>query len=718
MDRRVNALMMNQSWAIEKIATLTKTANENKKRRFKDLYKTVRNKDVLRTAYLKIASNTGSKTGGVDGMTKLDLMNPVVQNEILNELSDELTDGGYHPLPVRRVEIPKNNGKGRRPLGIPALKDRIVQSAVKMVLEALYEPIFHETSHGFRPRRSCQTAVSDIIPRKYDWVIEGDIKGCFDNIKHGKLLDILRKRVSDEKFINLILKFLKSGYQMGYGVDGELPIFETENGTPQGGIVSPVLANIYLHEFDSFMEKHLKNIDVHEIEVAKERSYLQNKISKLNKALKIGRANYAVKIRWDFKEIPQYTFESEEEILSAIEEAMKSREGMGSKTKPYKTLTAVIRKLRETYNEGKYPVSFSYNLDGSSTNGERVVLNNRFEMQKMLRTLVKMRKHVNTYNEKDYFNHKSLGYVRYADDFVILLGNLTKEDAKKFKEEIKEWFGENLGLTLSPEKTLITHATEGFRFLGYDIVKRPKQLEGKTLGYETFSKVYIPKEKVNKVKNKIEKVIRAHHNLPLADLIKVLNSIILGWSNFYKICNNLNTTAGTLDKWLWWKVMKHRARKHKSTVKEMYKKYMEIKFEMWGLKRNRIADVVEGRIVPLRMFSDMSYVTPKEIADQIKNKAKTENWYFVELDDKEIKQQIARTNHGYSYSNFVELEATQGRKCSQCGSKDELLEVHHLRKVNRNKRINSDAIKQASMNLPKVLLCKKCHSKINPITNS
>ncbi|MGR6010228.1 hypothetical protein ACT7CZ_29320 [Bacillus cereus] len=89
--------MMNQSWAIEKIATLTKTANENKKRRFKDLYKIVRNKDVLRTAYLKIASNTGSKTGGVDGMTKLDLMNPVVQNEILNELSDELTDGGYHP---------------------------------------------------------------------------------------------------------------------------------------------------------------------------------------------------------------------------------------------------------------------------------------------------------------------------------------------------------------------------------------------------------------------------------------------------------------------------------------------------------------------------------------------------------------------------------------------------------------------------------------------
>ncbi|MGR9632868.1 hypothetical protein ACU82A_01225 [Bacillus cereus] len=134
---------------------------------------------------------------------------------------------------------------------------------------------------------------------------------------------------------------------------------------------------------------------------------------------------------------------------------------------------------------------------------------------------------------------------------------------------------------------------------------------------------------------------------------------------------------------------------------------MKIKFEMWGLKRNRIADVVEGRIVPLRMFSDMSYVTPKEIADQIKNKAKTENWYFVELDDKEIKQQIARTNHGYSYSNFVELEATQGHKCSQCGSKDELLEVHHLRKVNRNKRINSDAIKQASMNLPKVLLCKK-----------
>ncbi|MEV2908289.1 reverse transcriptase domain-containing protein [Paenibacillus larvae] len=187
--------------ATERIAYLSKIAHEKKELRFKDLNKIIKRKEFLEHAYFEIQGNSGSNTAGIDRVTKRSLNEQL--EAALETLSLELTKGTYQPLPVRRVEIPKANG-GKRPLGIPSLRDRIVQSAVKIILEAIYEPVFLNTSHGFRPKRSCQTAVNDIVSRKYDWVIEGDIRGCFDNIKHGKLLDLLRKRVADEAFIQLV----------------------------------------------------------------------------------------------------------------------------------------------------------------------------------------------------------------------------------------------------------------------------------------------------------------------------------------------------------------------------------------------------------------------------------------------------------------------------------------------------------------------------------
>ena len=153
--------------------------------------------------------------------------------------------------------IPKKHGK-KRPLGVPSVEDKLVQEVVHMVLEAIYEGQFENTSHGFRPRRSCHTALT-YIQHQFTgakWFIEGDIKGFFDNIDHQVLIGILRERISDERFLRLIWKFLKAGYVEDFA------FHNTYSGTPQGGIISPILANIYLDRFDKYMSEYAQNFDM------------------------------------------------------------------------------------------------------------------------------------------------------------------------------------------------------------------------------------------------------------------------------------------------------------------------------------------------------------------------------------------------------------------------------------------------------------------------
>lgn len=157
--------------AVERVVYLSKLAASNKEMRFKDLYKIVCRKEFLQYAYTLIEGNSGSKTAEVDWITNSYFADLVKGEEAFDTLSGSLRNLYYQPSPVRRIEIPKGNGRGKRPLGIPTLFDRIVQSAVKLILEAMFEPSFSTTSHGFRPKRSCQSAVNDIVVRNYDWVI-------------------------------------------------------------------------------------------------------------------------------------------------------------------------------------------------------------------------------------------------------------------------------------------------------------------------------------------------------------------------------------------------------------------------------------------------------------------------------------------------------------------------------------------------------------------
>lgn len=220
--------------------------------KFERLYRILFNEELFYVAYQKIASNGGSTTKGSDGRS-IDEMSLARIETLIASLKDE----SYQPHPSRRVHIPKKNGK-TRPLGIPAFEDKLVQEVVRMILEAIYEGHFETTSHGFRPKRSCHTALLH-IQKTFSgakWFIEGDIKGFFDNIDHDALVGILRERISDDRFIRLIRKFLKAGYVEDW------TFHNTYSGMPQGGIVSPILANIYLDKLDKYVKEYIRHFDM------------------------------------------------------------------------------------------------------------------------------------------------------------------------------------------------------------------------------------------------------------------------------------------------------------------------------------------------------------------------------------------------------------------------------------------------------------------------
>jgi group II intron reverse transcriptase/maturase len=235
---------------MEILARIKENSTTNKEEVFTKLYRYLLRPDIYYEAYKHLYSNKGAATKGINNDTA-DGFSEIKVNSIIQSLKN----GTFKPTPVRRTHIEKKDGSGRkRPLGIPTFTDKIVQEVLRMVLEAIYEPIFLDCSHGFRPKKSCHTALKSFRCefRGIKWFVEGDIKGCFDNINHDRLASFIRQKVADARIIQLIYRFLKAGYVEKW------QYYATYSGTPQGGIISPLLANIYLHELDKYVMK-LKN---------------------------------------------------------------------------------------------------------------------------------------------------------------------------------------------------------------------------------------------------------------------------------------------------------------------------------------------------------------------------------------------------------------------------------------------------------------------------
>ena len=221
--------------------------------KFQRLYRNLYNPEFYWLAYKNIYANKGSMTAGVDGSTMDNMSDSRIEKIICSLKSDS-----YKPNPARREYIAKKNSKKKRPLGIPSGDDKLVQEVVRMILESIFEPNFSDRSHGFRPKRSCHTALKQIHDTftGAHWFVEGDIEACFDSFDHHVLINLLRRRIDDEHFITLMWKFLKAGYMEQW------QYHKTYCGTPQGSGISPILANIYLDELDKYMEQYKTGFDV------------------------------------------------------------------------------------------------------------------------------------------------------------------------------------------------------------------------------------------------------------------------------------------------------------------------------------------------------------------------------------------------------------------------------------------------------------------------
>jgi len=241
-------LLMRAERRVREIQTkLHRWARDDSRRRFDDVFNLVADPGFLRVAWDRVRSNKGARSAGVDGKSAYYVEAVVGTEEFLDGLRTSLRERRFVPVPVRERMIPKANGKLRR-LGIATVRDRVVQASLKLVLEPIFEADFLPCSYGFRPKRRAHDAIAEIrllTSRSYEWIVEGDITACFDEISHTALMDRVRQRVGDKRVLALVKAFLKAGI---LGEDGRLR--ETDAGTPQGSILSPLLSNVALAVLD------------------------------------------------------------------------------------------------------------------------------------------------------------------------------------------------------------------------------------------------------------------------------------------------------------------------------------------------------------------------------------------------------------------------------------------------------------------------------------
>lgn len=580
--------------------------------KFERLYRVLFNEEMFYLAYQRIYAKQGNMTEGSDGKT-IDEMSLARIEKLIGSLRDET----YQPNPARRTYIPKKNGK-MRPLGIPSFDDKLVQEVIRMVLEAMFERQFENSSHGFRPQRSCHTALRQVQLNftATKWFIEGDIEGFFDNINHDVLIGILKERIEDERFLRLIRKFLNAGYLEDW------VYHKTYSGTPQGGIVSPVLANIYLDKLDK---------------------YMQDYILQFNKG---------------------------DRRRDNVEYHRLSR-----------------RKAKLAYK--------MENIKVETERAERIRKIKEIELQ---------RYQLPCYDEMDS-GFKRIKYVRYADDFLIgVIGS--NEDSVKIKEDIKNFLHEKLKLTLSDEKTLITHGNQSVKFLGYEIYVRKENGEAKRgklsgmvrrvfgnrivlkLPLEVMRKKLLEYEAMHimKVEDyqkwKPQSRIKLINNDDL-EILDCYNTEIRGFGNYYSIANN----SSALNHFKF--IMKY------SMFKTFAKKYrMSGRKVMEKLRFNKDFAVrytnKQGE-QKMRLFFNGSF------SRKIKNLGSTCN---------NIPSTVVLT------SSTSLIDRLKAKRCELCGAEDNL-EMHHVRRLKDLKGKEKWEILMIARRRKTMAVCSSCHKKIH-----
>lgn len=530
------------------------------------VYRQLFNRELYLKGYGKIYRNFGSMTPGsteetVDGMSL----------QKINTIIGLLKMGRYKWTPARRIYIEKANGK-LRPLSIPTWGDKLLQEVIRSLLEPYYEQQFSDHSHGFRPKRGCHTALNEIriYWRGTVWFIEGDIKGCFDNIDHTTLLEIIRRNIHDDRLLNLLSDMLKAGYLEDWRY------YDTLSGAPQGGVISPILSNIYLNELDRFVEGSL---------------------------------------------IPTYT--------------------KGERRKPnreYANLQAARRRAIEAFN---------------------------FDEARRLRRLMRELPSVDN-TDPDY---RRLRYVRYADDFLLGFAG-PRDQAESIKQQIGEFLGQQLKLTLSTEKTLITHAADGkAKFLGYEInVARDgtpvmEHGESESRAARNCIMLWMPKAVVQKYRERHSRKGKVVHCGELTldsdyTIVQRFQSVNRGLYNYYCMAINVGQRVGYIQGILRKALLKTLACKYKTKTRRIRKIYTKV--------------TTQGKVLQATMKNRAG----KELT------ATFGGFPITRIPDGmgvvDFSSQLAWQQHANKRSEVV--QRLLAGKCELCG-REGPVEVHHIRKL-------------------------------------
>ncbi len=557
---------MHPTKMAEKQSFLAKTASEHPDYRFSNLYDLLHWDYWMHISAERVLARPGSQTDGVDSVTRTAFKEDYEHQ--MTTLIDQLKRKTYKPQPVRRVYIPKHDGK-KRPLGIPALRDRIVQEALRAILDPIYESDFHPHSYGFRKGRRTMDAIAVLMPLfnssvKHYYVIEGDLQSYFDTVHHRTLMKLLRRRLKDRALLDLIWKFLKSGVM-------EAGLFRrTDSGVPQGGVISPLLANVYLNEFDQWAAA-----------------------------------------QWD--------------------------------------LTPHARQRRRKADLGNYKM------------------------------------------------------VRYADDFVVV-SNGTKAEVKATKTAIQQFLENELHLTLSEEKTVVTHVNDGFDFLGFYIQR--KQVNGR------WAVHLRPTAKAKeRVKRKLKDLTSKNWTwMDEYTRLTTLNAIVRGWAEYYRYLSFVKDVE-EITNFVWFRYLYWLRNKHKGSHKGQLVRAKSSVLHgrtCWHAEVRESGNTLEAyQWLPTRQELDRHRYRQKGKAGfphpYLSGHAEAESDFPQGETGPDERIYTATTRTSGNRGEPLEIverklraQVRDGMKCRQCGTRANL-HVHHT------KGMKSHALRNL------VTLCRTCH---------
>lgn len=594
--------------AVESLPTVVRSG-----RQVNGLFRLMKSPLLWEQAYQKIAPNKGAMTPGVDGKT-FDGFSP----EKVASIIKRLADGSYRPKPVRRVYIPKPGGK-KRPLGVPTTEDKLVQEVARSLLEQIYEPVFSEHSHGFRPARSCHTALDGIrsVWTGVKWLVDVDVVSFFDNIDHDILMRLLEKRIADRRFLALIRGMLKAGYVEDW------VYHRTLSGTPQGGVVSPMLANIYLHELDELM---------------------QGKIASFDKGRK----------------------------------RSPSVEGRRIMNR----LTRLRKRVDQLRAEG---------------HGDTP------EIASMLDEIGRLKAERTTVPASDAFdpNYKRLRYCRYADDFIIgIIGS--KAEARQIMAEVRQFLSDRLKLSVSDEKSGIRKASDGARFLGYEICTNTNRNAHRATfaGRPTVRRGLGDRLQLRVPRDRIVRFVndkgwgdydafrpRQRHALTFAsdvEIVLAFNAELRGFANYYALADDAKRKLNKAAYMALMSCAKTIAAKHRTSARTVFRRLRQgqdfyIRF--------KVGD--EERAIKLWRLKDLKQ-TPRRWGD---------------IDIAPFPQ--------FVFSRTELVERLNARECERCGATDLPCEIHHVRRIGEMQHADFARHMQAARLRKRVVLCQPCHRAVH-----